>query len=126
MIVGIGTDLVLVSRFEGALERHGQRLPQRLLAEQERTEYSNASNPARFLAKRFAAKEAIVKALGTGLRQMRWTDICVSHNELGQPLVALTGGAADRARERGIHRWHLSISDERDQVLAFAIAETSG
>ena len=126
MIAGIGTDLVQVSRIDRALERHGERLALRLLAETEMEGFRRATSPARYLAKRFAAKEAIVKALGSGLRQMRWTDMAVTHSELGQPLVTLMGGAADRARERGICRWHLSITDEQYQVLAFAIAETSG
>ena len=126
MIYGVGTDLVLVSRLEAALARHGQRLPQRLLAAAELEEFRQARSPARFLAKRFAAKEAVLKALGTGLREMRWSDISVTHDGLGRPLVTLGGGAMRCASERGIRHWHLSISDERDQVLAFAIAETSG
>lgn len=126
MIAGIGTDLVSVQRFDRALQRHGVRLAERLLSEQELPGYHASASASRFLAKRFAAKEAVVKALGTGLRQMRWSDIAIGHSELGQPRVTLSGGAADRAREKGINRWHLSLSDEGDQVVAFAIAEISG
>lgn len=126
MIAGIGTDLVALARMEKALARHGQRLVQRLLGDQEQRALDLSREPARFLAKRFAAKEAVCKALGTGLRGMRWTDIQVLHSAQGQPQVSLSGGAARQARALGIVRWHLSVADERDQALAFAIAETEG
>lgn len=127
MIAGIGTDLVEVVRLENALSRRGERLAQRLLATSELSEYRESADPARFLAKRFAAKEAILKALGTGLSAgIRWTHMSVGHDERGRPQVQLSAAAATVARQQRIVRWHLSISDEQAYVLAFAIAEMDG
>lgn len=125
MIAGIGTDVVQVLRLQRALERQPKRLPKRLLASSEREQFDLNKNKARFLAKRFAAKEAVLKALGTGLRGMSWQDIAISHSDLGQPMVQLSGPALIKAQERSITRWHLTISDEQDYAVAFAIAETS-
>ena len=127
MIAGIGTDLVEVVRLRDALSRRGERLAVRLLATTELEQFRNSRDPVRFLAKRFAAKEAILKAMGTGLSGgIRWTHLAIGHDDRGRPEVLLSEAAASAARDRGIGRWHLSISDEQSHVLAFAIAEMEG
>jgi len=125
MIHGIGTDLVALARMDGLLARHGERLARRLLTAQELVEYAASETPARFLAKRFAAKEALAKALGTGLRApVTLGNIGVGHDGLGRPAYLPSPALADWLRARGITRLHLSIADEHDHALAFAIAET--
>ena len=121
MIEGIGTDIVQVARIRAALARRGEALMVRLLAPSERDRCAGHPDPSRFLAKRFAAKEALLKALGTGLRGMSWHDIRIENDELGKPLLMLSGEAA---RRLGRRRCHLSISDEQDYALAFVIIES--
>jgi holo-[acyl-carrier protein] synthase len=124
MIHGIGTDLVAVARIADLHARYGDRLARRILSQEEFAEYRRAAAPDRFLAKRFAAKEALAKALGTGLRApVTLGNISVRHDELGRPAYAVTPPLADWLRARGIGRLHLSLSDERGHALAFAIAE---
>jgi holo-[acyl-carrier protein] synthase len=125
MIHGIGTDLVAVARVADLLTRFGPRFARRLLTAEEMADYLRSSTPERFLAKRFAAKEALAKALGTGLRApVTLGNIGVSHDDLGRPAYTVSPALADWLRARGIGRLHLSLSDERDHALAFAIAET--
>jgi holo-[acyl-carrier protein] synthase len=124
MIRGIGVDLVTVTRMSGMLERHGDRLAQRILAPSELDEYATAHDKARFLAKRFAAKEAVAKALGTGLRSpVSMERIAVTHDDQGRPGVAFADELTAWLAERRIGTFHLSISDERDHAVAFAVAE---
>lgn len=124
MIFGIGTDIVEIGRMRQALER-SPRLPQRILTAAELDDFHHSSDPAVFLAKRFAAKEAAVKALGTGIgRGISWQHFEVRHDPLGRPLLAVTGAALDKARQEGILHWHLSCSDEQNQVVAFVVAES--
>jgi holo-[acyl-carrier protein] synthase len=125
VIHGIGTDLVAVARITDLRARFGERLARRLLTDAEMREYTHAAAPERFLAKRFAAKEALAKALGTGLRApVTLGNIGISHDPLGRPAYTVTAPLADWLRARGIGRLHLSLSDEHDHALAFAIAET--
>lgn len=122
MIRGIGTDMVLVGRIEGVLGRQGDRFARRILTEAEWQRYVTHGQPARFLAKRFAAKEAILKALGTGLGQgMSWHCIQIDRNPLGAPMVVLSGAALARLEAAGGGEMLLSLSDEREQALAFAV-----
>ncbi|HSP59097.1 MAG TPA: holo-ACP synthase [Halomonas sp.] len=124
MILGIGTDLARVERFERAQQRHGQRFSQRLLGEVELVQFHARGAPAAFLAKRFAAKEAFVKALGTGLRQgMRWTEVQVQSDALGRPSLHLSGRAHELAEAAGVRAVHLSLSDEADMAVAFVVLE---
>lgn len=123
MIFGVGTDLVAIARIEAMWQRHGERALERLLAPEEREACRASSHPGRFLAKRFAAKEALGKALGTGIRApVLLTAIAVAHDELGKPKFAYSGELADWIAERGLAA-HLSLSDEADYALAFAIVE---
>ena len=127
MIVGTGVDLVMIDRIQNVLEKHGERFSQCLLAQSERLQYNTLSinKQARWLAKRYAAKEAILKALGTGLAQgIRFEDLVISHDSLGKPLVSLSNEAMNRANHLGIYDVQLSLSDEQDQVIAFAVAQT--
>ncbi len=124
MIIGIGTDLVRVGRIEAALRRHGPRFARRLLGEQEADRFHQAAFPAAFLAKRFAAKEAFVKALGTGLRNgIRWTEIQVVNDALGRPSLVLAGRARELSVLAGVRVHHLSLTDEVDLALAFVVLE---
>lgn len=124
MILGIGSDIMEVTRMEAALKRRGWPLAQRLLALEEQAEWEEAVDQARFLAKRFAAKEAVLKALGTGLRDgLRWRDIYVDHDRRGKPYARLRGVAVRRMDELGGRRCWLTLSDERAYVLAFALIE---
>lgn len=123
MIFGIGTDLLDMRRIEKALVRT-PRLPQRILTPTELQQYQQSRRQVNFLAKRFAAKEAAVKALGTGIgRGISWQHFEVSHDELGRPLISLSGNARQRAEQASITRLHLSYSDEGDNIIAFVIAE---
>ncbi len=124
MIHGIGTDLVAVRRIAALRERFGERLARRILAPEELVDYAAAPAPERFLAKRFAAKEALAKALGTGLRApVSLGNIAVRHDALGRPAYALSPRLEAWLGAQGIGRLHLSLSDEHDHALAFAIAE---
>ncbi|MAC98694.1 holo-ACP synthase [Pseudomonas abyssi] len=122
MIRGIGTDLVLVSRIEAVLTRQGERFARRILTADEFELFAAHGQPARYLAKRFAAKEAILKALGTGLAGgLSWQHMQIDRDELGAPQVVLSGVAADKLAAGGGGRMLLSLSDEREQALAFAV-----
>ncbi|MBE0509238.1 MAG: holo-ACP synthase [Chromatiales bacterium] len=120
MIFGIGTDIVAIARMEKALARHGERFAERILAEQERAAYAEAARPARFLAKRFAAKEAAAKAFGTGFSAgLSLQHIVISHDARGRPLLSFHGQAEVFCRDQGVGEAHLSISDEQDYAIAF-------
>jgi len=124
MIRGIGVDLVSISRIRAVHERHGERFARRILAESEFEAYRQSRTPERLLAKRFAAKEAAVKALGTGERQgVLLKDFAITHDELGKPYLTLHGTGKARAETEGISSFHVSISDEVDQVVAFVVCE---
>lgn len=124
MIAGIGTDIVAVARLGKLYERHGERALEKVLAPTERSEFAAASDPARFLAKRFAAKEAFAKAFGTGIaKPVTLTNIAVTHDALGKPVLAYAPELSAAVRERNLSA-HLSISDERDYAVAFVVLET--
>jgi len=124
MIYGIGTDIVATRRVSAALDKFGERFAARILAPEERAEFAAHQAPARFLAKRFAAKEAFVKALGTGLRHPATLhNIHVGHDSLGKPSLVFGPELALELARRGINGHHLSLSDEDDMALAFVILE---
>lgn len=125
MIAGVGADIASVKRIEDALFRHGDRFLHRILREDEVAEYAIAKQPARFLAKRFAAKEAFSKAWGTGIgADLGWHDIAVGHDARGRPLIA----ASDRIKQELAARAmsaHITLTDETDHALAFVVLETA-
>lgn len=124
MIYGIGTDIVALSRIEKLHKKYGQSFAERLLSRVEMLEYPQAARPVNFLAKRFAAKEAFAKAVGTGLRSpVSLRNIGIGHDALGKPEFICEPELEKWLEDQGIRRVHLSMSDEDDKVLAFAVAE---
>lgn len=124
MIFGIGTDIVAVARIEAAIARHGAAFAERILNERELPEYTAHAHPARFLSKRFAAKEAFAKATGRGLRHpVSLQRIAIIHDELGKPAFQFEEVLSAYLHQQGVARHHLSISDERDTVVAFVVLE---
>ena len=123
MIYGVGTDIVAIKRLQGMWDRHGEKALQRLLAPKEIADFVKAADKGRFLAKRFAAKEAFSKALGTGIRPPAvLSAIAVSHDELGKPILDFCGQLAEMIKNQGLTA-HLSISDEADYAIAYVILE---
>jgi holo-[acyl-carrier protein] synthase len=124
MIFGIGTDIISVARIEAAVQRHGDAFAKRILSTHELVELTEHAHPARFLAKRFAAKEAFAKATGQGLRHpISLQRITVSHDALGKPIFVFDELLAEHLTKLGIVRHHLSLSDEKDTAVAFVILE---
>jgi len=123
MIHGIGTDIVAVKRLQEMWERHGDRALEKLLAPQEIAEFGEAADKGRFLAKRFAAKEAFSKALGTGVRPPAVLPaIAIGHDDLGKPNLVFCGRLAEMIENQGL-KAHLSLSDEADYAIAYVILE---
>lgn len=123
MIAGVGTDIVAVARLGRFYERHGTRALEKLLAASEREDFAAASDAGRFLAKRFAAKEAFAKALGTGVvAPATLSNIAVIHDALGKPAFAFAPELAALLQSRSLVA-HLSISDEREFAVAFVVLE---
>lgn len=123
MIYGIGTDIVAVARMAALLQHHGERALERILAVEEYDDCRASKHPERFLAKRFAAKEALGKALGTGVRApMVLPAAAVVHDALGKPAFRYDERLAAAMAERKL-RAHLTISDEQDYVVAFVVLE---
>ena len=123
MIYGIGTDIVAIERLAGMFERHGRAAAEKLLASVEMADFDRSADKGRFLAKRFAAKEAFGKALGTGVRAPATLPaIAVGHDALGKPVLSYSDELAALLREKRLAA-HLSISDERDYAIAFVILE---
>lgn len=124
MIFGIGTDIVSIQRMANNVTRYGDRFAQRILADDEMARYRESPRQAHFLAKRFAAKEATAKALGTGIRDgLSLRDIRVENDPLGKPLLVFSHEGGDKLRQRRIGAAHLSISDEMDYAIAFVTLE---
>lgn len=124
MIQGIGTDLIEITRIQRALERYGEKFARRILSPKEMQYYQERSSEQQpsFLAKRFAAKEACVKALGTGFRNgLNFHMIEIENNDLGQPRIELHQDAGSFFSTPPII--HLSISDEPPYALAFVVIE---
>lgn len=125
MIVGIGTDIVQVDRIQQTWSRLGERFARRILTPLELDDFDKKKNKVAFLAKRFSAKEAVAKALGTGIAQgVSFQNIGIGHDELGKPLIVLSGAALALAGRLGISNQHLSISDEREYVVSFVVFES--
>jgi holo-[acyl-carrier protein] synthase len=124
MIYGIGTDIVEVSRIDASIDAFGDSFAERILAASELQGYQDSQIKARFLAKRFAAKEAFSKALGTGLRApATFQNIAISHDDLGKPILVLAPELLEFMQEKNIRHTHISISDEKNLATAFVILE---
>ena len=124
MIAGIGVDLATISRVSRVHRKFGQRFAKRFLHSTELAMYENHQNKDRFLAKRFAVKEAAVKALGTGERNgVLLKDFYLEHDAMGKPLLRVSGQARIRCDAMGINGLWVSLSDEGDTVAAFVILE---
>lgn len=123
MIYGIGTDIAAVARLRSLWERHGERALEKILAPAERNDFNAAHDKGRFLAKRFAAKEAFTKALGTGVRApATLPSIAVVHNAAGKPDFAYSDELSALVTGEGLVA-HLSISDEADYAVAYVVLE---
>jgi holo-[acyl-carrier protein] synthase len=124
VIFGIGTDIVRISRMLENVEQYGERFAARILTEAELLVFQRAVHPAAFLAKRFAAKEALVKALGTGFRDgLSLGDIGVCNDELGKPLFAFSAKAQQLLADKNVGGSHLSLSDESEYAVAYVVLE---
>ena len=124
-IVGLGTDIAEIERVEKALVRSGDSFAQRILTEQELERFHSMKQQARFLAKRFAAKEAASKALGTGIAQgVTFHDFSITNDQYGAPYLSLSGKASEIAKMKQVEHIHLSISDERHYAVATVIYES--
>ena len=126
MIIGIGSDLIDIRRIEQTLERHPERFVERVFTDVERAKSERRKERAASYAKRFAAKEACAKALGTGIRQgVWWRDMGVVNLPSGRPTMALTGGALKRLQaltpEGHEPRIDITISDEGPMAIAYVI-----
>lgn len=124
-ILGIGTDLVEVARIEAIWKRFGMNFARRILTQSELRDLQQTKNPVPFLAKRFAAKEAVAKALGTGFRPqgLLLTEIGVRNDGLGRPHLEFSGNTKTEIERQGVLDAHLSLSDEREYALAFVVLE---
>jgi holo-[acyl-carrier protein] synthase len=122
MILGVGVDLTPVARFAQAMARHPGRLEARLFTDGERAYCRAKAWPDQHFAARFAAKEAVLKALGVP-EGLRWHELEVVSGDDGAPRFALHGAAAAAAAARGVRRLHLSITHAADQAIAFVVAE---
>ena len=126
MIHGIGTDLLDAGRIRSGLARFGEHYADRILAPAEHAGYFASRDPARFLAKCFAAKEAFAKATGTGLRApVSLRNIAVLRDALGKPHIECAPELTTWLAKRGILAHHVSLSDEGDLVLAYVVLEQS-
>jgi holo-[acyl-carrier protein] synthase len=124
MILGTGIDLVEVARIRHSLEKFGERFLKRILRPEESAYCLSHRDPAPFVAGRFAAKEAISKAFGTGLgARLGWLDLEVCHKESGEPFVRLHGGAQALLAERQARIVHLSLSHTDNHATALAVLE---
>lgn len=122
-ITGLGVDIVEIERMRVALERR-PRIKERLFSEEERRYCEARNRPEIHYAMRFAAKEAVLKALGTGFAGVRFRDVEVARDERGRPIPLLAGAAAEVARAAGVVEMHLSLSFTHSTAVASAVAIT--
>ncbi|CAN5193420.1 holo-ACP synthase [soil metagenome] len=122
MIYGIGTDVVRMDRIESTLERFGRRFVERLLMPEELDAYARQKRPTRYIAMRFAGKEAVVKAMGTGFAHGMWIrDVGIVQNAWGKPDIIFSERGRMLCRQLGIGAGHVSLTDEAGLVVAFAV-----
>ena len=126
MIYGVGTDLIEIRRIENALRRFGERFAKRILCEPELQRFRAHRQPAAYLAKRFAAKEAFTKALGTGIHApANWHGVWVINLKSGKPELRFSDELKDLLKKRQIAQAHLSLTDGHDIAGATVILETA-
>ena len=124
MIVGIGTDVVSIERIGGVLERHGERFVNRVLTPAERVRFERTRAKVGYLAKRWAAKEAFAKAIGTGIHApFTWHSITVGRDARGKPLVEPDAPMKRHLDSMGVTRSHLSLTDDAGVAVAFVVLE---
>jgi holo-[acyl-carrier protein] synthase len=124
VIFGVGTDVVEIGRIEKALSRWGERFAERILCAPELARFRGHRQPASYLAKRFAAKEAFTKALGTGIKApANWHGVWVANRPSGKPELEFSKELGRFLSDRGISRSHVSLSDERGVAVATVILE---
>lgn len=124
MILGIGTDLVEIPRIAQALARHGERFARKILVPHELERFIAHRKPAAYLAKRFAAKEAFSKAMGTGIHfPVNWQNVSVTNLPSGKPCLQFSELLTTLLATRGIREVHVSLTDEREVAAAFVILE---
>ena len=122
MVFGVGTDIVQVSRIETVWQRFGERFSERLLLDEERELFAVSERPVRFLSMRFAIKEAVVKAMGTGFAHGMWVrDVGMVPNDWGQPQIIYSARGRRMCERLGIGGGHVSVTDEAGLVLAVAV-----
>ncbi len=127
MIFGVGTDLVELSRVRRTWERFGEHFAERLLMDEERPLFERARDKPRFLAMRFAGKEATVKAMGTGFAHGVWIrDVGIVHDPRGRPLIIWSARGHEVCRQLGIDGGHVSLTDDAGLIMAFAVVMNSG
>lgn len=123
MIKGTGIDIVRVDRIKDIITRWHNKFLEKVFTEEEREYCDDKPCPAQHYAARFAAKEAAFKMLGSGMRDVSWHDINIKKDQLGKPLVELTGNAAQKADKMGIKKIHISLSHEKEYAVAQLIGE---
>ena len=121
MIIGVGTDILKISRIENIFNKYGGRFSRRILCRAELNIFENKNKSISFLAKRFSVKEAASKALGTGIGAISWHDFEVKNDSFGAPILKLTGGAKKKMEEICASQALISLSDESDHVLSFVV-----
>jgi holo-[acyl-carrier protein] synthase len=127
MIYGVGTDLIEVKRIERALGRFGDRFARRILCEPELKRFRAHRQPVHYLAKRFAAKEAFTKALGTGIHApANWHGVWVENLRSGKPVLRFSDELNELLKQKNVHATHLSLTDEREIASATVILECGG
>lgn len=125
MIVGIGTDIIEIQRIAQLYQKQGERFAKRILSASELQEFAAVQFPEPFLAKRWALKEAVAKALGTGIAQgVTFEQMTIAHHASGQPYLQLSGAAKQRAEQIGADDWHISVSDEKHYSVAYVLAQS--
>lgn len=126
MIFGVGTDVVELARVKAIYERFGERFVQRILTEHEIELFRRSRQPVRFLAMRFAGKEATVKAMGTGFAHGVWVrDVGIGSNDWGRPTVFWSERGRRVCERLGIGAGHVSLTDDAGLVIAFAVVEAA-
>jgi len=126
VIFGVGTDIVEYARVQATYDRFGEHFVRRILMAEEIELFRRSKQPVRFLAMRFAGKEATVKAMGTGFRHGMWLrDVGILNNDRGRPLIIWSERGKRVCEQLGIGSGHVSLTDDAGLVLAFAVVETA-